>query len=78
MEAKVPFLNISDKQYKLIGITWGFIFVAIFHYYQYFEQQQNSIVLTYFNSGFIIKAVIGMIVGYLVSFYILRWINRIK
>ncbi len=76
METKVPFLNISDKQYKLIGLTWGFIFAAIFHYYQFFDQEQQSIVLTYFSSSFAVKAVIGMITGYLVSFYILRWINR--
>ncbi len=76
MDSKVPYLNITDKQYKLIGLTWGFIFTAIFHYYKSFEQTQNSIVRTFVSGDFALKAVLGMLVGYLISYYVLRYINR--
>ncbi len=76
MEARVPYLNISDKQYKLIGITWGFIFTAFFHYYQVFDNVNQSIVHTFISTDFAIKAIIGMVLGYLISFCILRYINR--
>ena len=76
MEARVPYLNISDKQYKLIGLTWGFIFAAIFHYYKVFDQEAYSIVLTFISTDFLLKAVFGMVIGYLVSYYGFRKINR--
>ena len=75
MDTKVPYLNISDKQYKLIGITWGFIFASMFHYYQTFEANQNSIVLTFFSVDFAIKALIYMVAGYIISYYGLRKLN---
>ncbi len=76
MESKVPYLNISDKQYRLIGLTWGLIIAAIFHYYHTFTANQNSIVLTFFSTAFLIKAVIGMVVGYVLNCYVFRYINR--
>jgi len=76
MEARVPFLNISDKQYKLIGITWGFIFTAFYHYYKFFDKVEYSIVKTFISGDFALKAVIGMAIGYIISYYILRYINR--
>jgi uncharacterized integral membrane protein len=76
METKVSYLNISKKQYMLIGLTWGFIFAAIFHFFAAFNQNQNSIVLTFFSSQFLIKAIIGMLIGYVVSCYGLRFLNK--
>ena len=76
METRVPFLNISDKQYMLIGLTWGFIFAAIFQFYKYFETVQNSIVFTFFNGTFLLNAVIGMVVGFIVSYFGLRYLNK--
>jgi hypothetical protein len=76
MESKVPYLNITDKQYKLIGITWGFIFTAFFHYYHTFDKVQYSIVKTFLSGDFALKAVLGMLTGYIVSYYILRYINK--
>jgi len=76
METRVPFLNISDKQYLLIGITWGFIFAAIFHYYAAFGAQKDSIVLTFFSTAFLIKAIIGMAIGFVVSYFGIRFLNR--
>ncbi len=78
MKTSVPYLNISDKQYKLIGITWGFIFTAFFHYYHVFDKVQDSIVRTFLTGDFALKAVLGMILGYVISYYILRYNNRIK
>jgi len=76
MDAKVPYLNISDKQYRLIGITWGLILAAFFHYYHNFSENQNSIVLTFFSSSFAIHAIIGMISGYILSCFVFRYINK--
>ncbi len=76
MEARVPYLNITDKQYKLIGITWGFIFTALFHYYSVFDHVNYSIVRTFISGDFALKAVLGMIAGYVISYYILRYINK--
>ena len=76
MEFRVPYLNITDKQYKLIGITWGFIFVAFLHFYQSFDKMQYSIVKTFISGDFALKALIGMVLGYIVSYYILRYINK--
>jgi len=76
METRVPYLNISDTQYKLIGITWGFIFTAFFHYYMVFDQMERSIVKTFISGDFALKAVLGMVAGYIISYYILRYINR--
>jgi len=76
MDTKVPFLNITDLQYKLIGITWGLIFTAIFHYYTAFEQMSYSIVKTFVSFDFAIKALVGMLVGYVFSYYVLRKINQ--
>ena len=76
MDTKVPYLNISDKQYKLIGITWGFIFASMFHYYQTFEANHNSIVLTFLSVDFAFKALIYMVAGYIISYYGLRKLNR--
>ena len=76
METRVPFLNISDKQYMLIGLTWGFIFAAIFQYYKYFGATQDSIVFTFFSSTFLLNAIIGMGVGFVVSYFGLRYLNR--
>ncbi len=78
MKTSVPYLNISDKQYKLIGITWGFILTAFFHYYHVFDKVQDSIVRTFLTGDFALKAVLGMILGYVISYYILRYNNRIK
>jgi len=77
METKVNFLNISDKQYKLIGLTWGLIFTAFFHFYYTFDKADHSIVKTFISTDFLLKAVSGMVLGYLISFYIIRKINRI-
>ncbi len=77
METKVNFLNISDKQYKLIGITWGFLLTAFFHFYYTFDKASYSIVRTFISTDFLLKAIAGMVIGYLFSFYILRKINRI-
>lgn len=76
MKATVPYLNISNKQYKLIGITWGFIFTAMFHFYKYFDQELYSIVKTFVTIDFLQKAVFGMVIGYFVSYYLFRYINR--
>ncbi len=76
MDAKIPYLNITDKQYKLIGITWGFIFTAFFHYYHTFDKVQYSIVKTFISGDFALKATLGMIAGYVISYYILRYINK--
>ena len=76
MEARVSYLNITDKQYKLIGITWGFIFTAFYHYYSAFDQEKYSIVKTFISGDFALKAVLGMIAGYVISYYILRYINK--
>jgi len=76
METRVPYLNITDKQYKLIGITWGFIFMAFYHYYTTFDKVNYSIVKTFISGDFAIKALLGMIAGYVISYYILRYINR--
>ena len=76
MKTSVPFLNISDKQYWLMGITWGFIFAAIFHYHAAFTENQNSIVLTFFSSAFLIKALIGMATGFVISYFGLRYLNK--
>ncbi len=76
MEAKVPYLNITDKQYKLIGITWGFIFTAFYHYYMVFDKVAYSIVKTFISGDFVLKAVLGMLVGYIFSYYVLRYINK--
>jgi len=76
MEMRVPYLNITDKQYKLIGLTWGFIFTAFFHYYHTFDKVENSIVKTFISGDFAVKALLGMIVGYVISYYILRYINK--
>jgi hypothetical protein len=74
MDSNVPYLHITDKQYRLIGITWGFIFTAFYHYYTTFGETY-SIVRTFLSGDFAVKAMIGMLLGYLVSYYILRWIN---
>ena len=74
MDSNVPYLNISDIQYKLIGITWGLIFTAFYHYYTTFGETY-SIVRTFCSGEFAVKALIGMAIGYFVSYYILRWIN---
>jgi len=76
MEAKVPYLNISKKQYMLIGLTWGFIFTAIFHYYTSFDAVNNPIVPTFFSSVFAIKALVGMAIGYAISCFGLRLLNK--
>ncbi len=76
MEAKVPYLHITDKQYKLIGLTWGFIFTAFFHYYHTFDKVGHSIVRTFISTDFAINALTGMITGYIISYYILRYINK--
>jgi len=75
MEARVPYMTISKKQYMLIGLTWGFIFAAIFHYYSSFDAVNNTIVLTFFSSAFIIKALIGIAIGYIVSYFGFRFLN---
>ncbi len=75
MEARVPYMTISKKQYMLIGLTWGFIFAAIFHYFTDFDAVNNTIVLTFFSSAFAIKALIGMAIGYVVSCFGLRFLN---
>jgi len=76
METRVPYLNISKNQYRLIGLTWGFIFAAIFHYYSAFNATDNTIVLTFFSSAFALKAVIGMAIGMVVSCFGLRFLNK--
>jgi len=76
MDAKVPYLNITDKQYKLIGITWGFILMSFFHYYSTFDKVENSIVKTFISGDFALKALLSMIAGYIISYYILRKINK--
>ncbi len=75
MEAHVPYLDISDKQYRLIGITWGFIFTAFYHYYTTFGET-HSIVRTFISGDFAVKAMVGMALGYFISYYILHWINK--
>jgi len=74
MESNVPYLNISDLQYKLIGITWGFFFTAFYHYYKVFGETY-SIVRTFCSGDFAVKALVGMALGYFVSYYIIRPIN---
>jgi len=76
METRVSYLNISNKQYILIGITWGFIFASIFHYYSVFDAQANPIFLTFMNAAFVLKAIVGMIVGFVISYYGLRYLNK--
>ncbi len=76
METRVPYLNISDKQYKLIGLTWGLIFAAIFHYYKVFDQESYSIVRTFISTDFLLKAVFSMAVGYFISYYGFKKINK--
>lgn len=76
METRVPYLNISKKQYMLIGITWGFIFASIFHYYSVFDAQTNPIFKTFVNGAFALKAITGMLIGFLVSYYGLRFLNK--
>jgi hypothetical protein len=76
MEERVPYMTVSKKQYLLIGLTWGFIFAAIFHYYANFDAANNTIVLTFFSSAFVLKALIGMAIGYVVSCFGLRFLNK--
>ncbi len=76
MKTNVPYLNISDKQYQLIGITWGLIIAALFHFYKVFDQAEFSIVRTFFSTEFLLMAGAYMIIGYLVSYYGFRIINR--
>ncbi|GEM_PF-3076438 len=76
METKVPYLNITDKQYIMIGVVWGLIFAAMYHFYANFELSLYSIVLTFFSMSFLFHALIGVAIGFILSYFGLRYLNR--